>query len=270
MSVIEDIYALKKGEASCLYQGNDVEVWQYRHYRWLNQGGQLIQSIMDVDNPARPINPVTQYMLAALSMLSQSNRLLNLGFGAGTIERYLHAFFPGRSLHSVDNNELVIHLAREFFAIDPGYTVYLEEAGRFVAKADDTYDAILCDIFDGQCHPDCLYENDFYSACRQRLSADGLLIANLVPEDENDMLELLLPLRKNFSHSGLIELPEHDNVILLASNASLERPLNKTWADTLHKEAETTSATDAKAILDTMTILPQRIDPDRFSTSSPP
>lgn len=256
MSIIDDIYALKKGEASCLFQGNDVEIWQYRQCRWLNQGGLLIQSIMDVDNPARPLNPVALYMLAALSLLSHSDRLLNLGFGAGTIERYLHAFFPGRTLHSVENDEMVIHLAREFFAVDPGYTVYLEEAGRFVASAEDTYDAILCDIFDGQCHPECLYENDFYYACGQRLSAEGLLIVNLVPENEADMLELLLPLRKNFSHSGLIELPEHDNIILLASNASLERPVNKTWADILQKEAGTVTETDARAILDTMTILP--------------
>ena len=257
MSIIDEIYALKKGQAQCLYQGNDTEVWQFHRCRWLNQGGNLIQSIMDLDNPARPLNPVTLYMLAALALLSRCESLLNLGFGGGALERYLHCYFPKLNLHSVDSDETVIHLAREYFAIDPSYAVYLEEAGRFVSSVEATYDAILCDIFDGQCHPGCLYQTDFYSACRQRLRKDGLLIANLVPEDEADMLELLLPLRQNFSQTALIEMPEHDNIILLASNTALNRPTNKHWLTTLQRE----TGTNANEILKTMTVLPPTASP---------
>ncbi|MBT8146436.1 MAG: hypothetical protein KJN90_06240 [Gammaproteobacteria bacterium] len=252
MSIIDDIYALKKGEAQCLYKGHDTEIWQHCSYRWLNQGGNLIQSIMDMENPTRPLNPVTLYMLAALSLLPNPQSLLNLGFGGGALERYLHHHFPTVNTQSVDSDELVIHLAREYFAIDPGYAVYLEDAGRFVGGVEECYDAVLCDIFDGQRHPGCLYQENFYRACRQRLQTDGLLIANLVPEDEADMLRLLLPLRQHFSQTGLIELPDHDNLILLASNTALLRPTNSVWKQTLQQVADTS----ADEILGTMTILP--------------
>ncbi len=223
-SIIERIYALDEHESRCLYSAGGAEIRQYRQYRWLNLDGSLIQSLMDLEQPGKLLNPVNTCMLSALVFTGPPRRVLNLGFGGGGFERFFRQYFPGTVVDSVEVDETVIHLAREYFGIAADYPVYLQAAGDFVARSDGHYELILCDIFNRENHPDCLYETGFYSDCQQRLSGNGLMVLNLVPDDERDLMAILLPLRQSFGHVSLSRINGHDNVLVFAAQAAV-RPM---------------------------------------------
>ncbi|MDX1518945.1 MAG: hypothetical protein R3318_02400 [Gammaproteobacteria bacterium] len=216
MSIIEDIYSLDEDRTQLLYRGENAEIRQFHQYRWLNLDGDLIQSIMDLEQPARLLNPVNIYMLTALAFTTNLSSVLNLGFGGGVFERFFRHYCPEIQLHSVESNETVIHLAREFFDIDPDYPVYLQPAEKFVSEVDAAYGLILCDIFSQEHHPDCLYHDAFYRDCQRCLDEDGLMVVNLVTDTEEKLLEVLLPLRKSFAYSCLLEIPHHNNILVFS------------------------------------------------------
>lgn len=217
MTIIKEIYDLDDHESQVLYSAGNAEVRQFSRYRWLNIDGYLIQSVMDLDQPGKLMNPVNIYMLAALYFINNPLRVLNLGFGGGVFERYFNEYYANITLHSVESNETVIQLAREYFNIESAHPVYLQSAEKFVADNDQTYNLILCDIFSQEDHPPCLYGKSFYSDCQGCLSDNGIMVLNLVPESEEDLLEILLQLRKAFRHGCLLEIPEHQNIIVYAS-----------------------------------------------------
>jgi len=217
MTIIEEIYDLEDHESQVLFSAGNAEVRQYRHYRWLNIDGYLIQSVMDLDQPGKLMNPVNIYMLAVLYFIENPVRVLNLGFGGGVFERFFIEHYANITLHSVENNETIIHLAREYFGIEPDYPVYLQSAEKFVAGNDAKYNLILCDIFSQEDHPVCLYSESFYSDCQGCLDDDGIIVLNLVCESEKDLLKILLQLRKVFRYGCLLEIPEHQNIIVFAS-----------------------------------------------------
>lgn len=233
MSVIDELYHLDEQQYELLYRGNNAEVRQYRQYRWLNLGGDLIQSVMDIKEPHKLLNPVNQYMLGSLLLLEKCSDVLNIGFGGGVFERFLSCLDPDISIHSVENDEVVVHLSREFFHIQEEYPVYLQSADNFVSATDGHYDLILCDIFTDEKHPVCLLDAEFYSDCRRCLNDDGLLVMNLVPEDESELLEILKAVRDSFRHINLLEIPEHQNVILYISANEIKLATNNYTADFL-------------------------------------
>ncbi len=217
-SIIDQLYRLNETEFSRLYAAHGAEVREYDHYRWLHLGGDLIQSAVDCHAPERLLNPVNASMLTALVFLPQYRSILNLGFGGGAFERFFGKYLPDSNVDSVESDEIVIHLAREFFFIDLECPVYLQSAEQFLTGCDQQYDLILCDLFAEEKHPASFYDTDFYRGCQRCLHAHGVLVMNLIPADERDMTAILLPLRQSFRYSGLLQLPDHDNAILFASN----------------------------------------------------
>ncbi|MCG8324747.1 MAG: hypothetical protein MI673_04455 [Thiotrichales bacterium] len=217
MSIIEEIYNLDDGGSQVLYSGRRAEVRQYRHYRWLNIDGYLIQSIMDLEHPGKLLNPVNGYMLGGLAFIKEPANVLNLGFGGGVFERYFQHNLPAVMVHSVEINEEIIHLAREFFGFDAGYPVYLQSAQDYMAHHSIAYDLILCDIFIQESHPPCLKDESFYNDCRRNLSATGVMVINLVPADEQALIEILLTLRKSFAFNAILKIPDHSNILVYAS-----------------------------------------------------
>jgi len=227
MSIIDTLYDLDDHDSDLLCSMGNAQVRQYRNYRWLSLDGSLIQSVMDLDQPQRLINPVNIYMLLALTHTGNVNDVLNLGMGGGVFERFFSGVYPQARLHSVESDETVVHLAREYFAVDPAWPVYLQSAGRFVSASDASYDLILCDIFSGETQPRCLYADDFHANCRQRLKPAGIMVFNLVPEHEQDLLHLLLPLRRAFEFTTLLEIPGHHNVLVFASSVKFDPAANR-------------------------------------------
>ncbi len=237
MSYIDTIYNLDQTESILLFSNNidqqTIEVREYNNLRWLQLEGNAIQSIIKTNSPDVLLNPVNQAMMASLCFPETINKTLNLGFGGGSIERFFWSQFPEVNVSSVESNEIIIHLAREFFNIPVEFPVYNTTAEQFLqSTTEEHYDLILCDIFENESHPDCLYQDDFYHNATQKLKQNGVLSINLTPSDEQDLLQILLPLRRAFPSTRLYTLPGHYNVIVFASQTILSPDnVNQVWVN---------------------------------------
>ena len=142
--------------------------------------------------------------------------VLNLGSGTGSFERFFADRLPDTSVISVEPSEVMIDLASRFFAISPERSTVNETAERFLAGNDRRYELILCDIFNGELQPDCLMDTDFYKHAAHGLTDGGVMAFNLSPATEQDLLDILMTMRRSFAHVVLVNLVDYGNIVVYA------------------------------------------------------
>ncbi|MCH7696215.1 MAG: hypothetical protein IIB73_07965 [Proteobacteria bacterium] len=218
--MLDKIYKLSPQDSRLLYTEDSdiqfIQIRQYENLRWLHSGGEAVQAMMDVDSPYQPIFPINIAMLSALLFYQQPTKLLNLGFGIGCFERFFNACMPDTLITSVESNETIIGLAREYFFIPDEYPVINEKADHFLSHNNVIYSIILCDIFEGEKHPLCLTDNQFYGKAFRSLEEEGVLVVNLLLATELELIAVLLEVRKHFEWVLLLQIPNFGNMILIA------------------------------------------------------
>jgi len=191
--------------------------------RWLEFGDGGIQSIIDQHHPQNLVSPVGQAMLAALLFTPTPAHFLLLGTGGGAIARYLSHRLPDCRGDAVELSPIIADIARQFFEFPTqGWQLHQADARDFVSavNADNNpkhYDYIVLDIAEHQHTPHWLTEVPFLAHCRQRLSTDGVLCVNLIPNDAADFMQQLAHIRQVFDARTLcLSVPEHRNVLVFA------------------------------------------------------
>lgn len=222
MGVLDHIHKLSADDSQLLYaektKGHRIEIREHGNLRWMCIGGESVQSLVNTDSPEDPILPNHIAMLSALLFYKKPERLLNLGFGGGSFERFFMDRLPDCSLTSVDSDRTIIQLAKDYFFIPNDYQVINQTADKFLKNTQDLYNIILCDIFNGEDHPDCLRSDQFFANTFRCLTSDGVFVLNLLPASEQALLEILLLVRNHFAYVSLLEIPNHANVLLFAMN----------------------------------------------------
>jgi len=230
-----------------------LNVYEDVAYRWLTLGSSFIQSLIRCSEPSRVLLPYTQAMLLALVFRPDPQRLLNLGCGGGTFERFLFNYYPDLAITSVEPNSDIVKASREFFQLPSSHPVLSQSANAFLTENAIKYDLIFCDIHDGKQHPDDLYDAGFYSHIRRCLTDDGVLVMNLVPDSERQLLDILLPVRKVFGRQQLLDFDDYKNVILYVfAQAPRAIPANDSVVMDLKKRAHI----DLTGIIDRLRLLP--------------
>ena len=243
MSAVEKIYQLEPDESRLLYsrliENQQIEVREWEHYRWLHVGGGSIQTLMDINAVDQIVLPNLKALLAALLFSTPSRRLLNLGLGGASLERYLASRRPDIDIDSVESNEQVIQLAKDYFFLPERVTVTHDTAEHYVSSCKESYDIILCDIFASEKQPDCLYDSVFYANVFKCLDKKGILAINLMPDSEQDVVDILLPMKNYVDNISLYEVPDHINAIIFASSRKLPSlDMLKTRANILFEQTD--------------------------------
>ena len=147
--------------------------------------------------------------------------------------RTFHQSFPAMEIDSVEIDPEVIEVAREFFEFreDPRQRVHSGDGRAFLARARERFDLILLDAYYADNMPFHLITREFLETARDRLSADGTLVVNLIgalrgPESgfvraAIKTLEGIFPQVYTFPTFGnrAHVLSEIQNVVALASKA---------------------------------------------------
>ena len=110
-------------------------------------------------------------------------------------------------------------------------------------------------MFVEEFHPDFLYDDIFYHHISKNLTDAGILTINLVPENQNDLFNILLPLRKSFGHTYLYELKDHYNIIVFASNRSLDVTKTNSHGQSLIQSSQLLDKTE---FMDSLENLPRK------------
>lgn len=185
--------------------------------------GTLIQSCMSLADPDDLVLDYTRTMMGALVLNPSPGRILLVGLGGGSMVKYLHRHVPDAHLTVVEISQAVIDL-RETFQVPPDderLRTVCDDGARFVAHPPSTYDLILVDGFTGTGIADALCTRSFYKHCRQALSTDGLLVAN-VQADTEQTQQISQRLSKAFGGSIMSVLSdEGGNDIITAGERHL-------------------------------------------------
>lgn len=222
---LEKIVDLKPEESQLLYSSEfdnqTIEVREWEQYRWLHIGDDSVQTLMLLDNIEQVVLKNIQALLSTLLFCPSAKRLLNLGLGGASLERFLDSRRPEIRIKSVESNEQIIQLAKNYFCLPEKVNVIHDAADSFLSNHNDVYDIILCDIFVANRQAGCLYESDFYANVSKCLDDEGVLAINILPEAEEDVLNMLLPIKNHFDHIYLLEFPDYMNAIIFASRCKL-------------------------------------------------
>ena len=115
-------------------------------------------------------------------------RALIIGAAGGTTARGLATLYPGLRIDGVELDPVVSQLGRAYMGLDriPGLRTINDDGRTFLERSGDHYDLIVVDAYHRDYVPFHLATREFFSLCRDHLTAGGVLALNAarVPEDD--------------------------------------------------------------------------------------
>lgn len=184
---------------------------------------------MDLGNPPALVLPHLHAMALALYFYPQAQYVLELGLGGGAMQRYLHKALPDAKIHTLENNSAVIQSATDFFGLNPQKVSQIDASSGI--NQFKRVDLLFVDLFGRQDHPHCLHQADFLKACLQTLSAQGVMVLNLLPSSATHTEDWLAFLHLQCGFAPLcFAIPQYQNKVILCATRPLKLPDMQTLA----------------------------------------
>lgn len=139
------------------------------------------QSAYDVRRPQRLVIAYTRLVMLALGCLRKPRKILVIGIGGGSTIKHFHRNLQHAQVVGVDLDPEVISLSRRYFDVpeDPRLHLLAGDGRQFLEGTRATYDLILLDTYSDMEFPRRLTTLEFLRQARSRLSAQGVVVANL-------------------------------------------------------------------------------------------
>ncbi len=156
-------------------------IFEFGDIRSLLANWGYVQSAMSISDPYRLVLQYTQAMMGFLLFNPSPKTIEIIGLGGGSLAKYCHGYLPDASIRAVEVDWNVIELADQFqvpTASERFETIW-DDGANFVVNDWRKTDVLLVDGFDSCGQPSRLCSEDFYMACRERLTPDGVFVANL-------------------------------------------------------------------------------------------
>lgn len=146
-----------------------------------------IQSL-SADSPACPKLYWGQLVNSLKERMPEVKKCLVLGLGGGTIAHLLSRSYPGIEITSVELDQMMIDLSRQFFDLDsiPNHKVIREDALRVVIEPEEYditpkyFDVLIVDIVLGDKYPDLGKTGNFYAAIKRLVKTGGMIVFNRI------------------------------------------------------------------------------------------
>jgi len=161
----------------------ELEVADLGDTRTLYLDGQR-HSAMDLDDPDRHVFDYTRYFHLPHLMVEDPDdidRVLFVGGGGFTgPKRFVDEY--NATVDVVEIDPAVIDAAKRYFRVEesPRLNIYNEDGRRYLRDTNRTYDLIVLDAYKKDKVPFQLTTEEFMRLADSRLSADGILFANLI------------------------------------------------------------------------------------------
>ena len=210
-----------------------MRVLQNDRYRWLESNADVVHSAMDRHDATALILPYTRWMMWPLLLSSIPRSALCLGLGAGSLTRFLGQIC---AVTSVEVDAQIAAWAHQYFDLPATATLHVEDARRYLSTvAPESFDWLVCDLFDTQKVPDWVANLSFLDACLATLSAHGSFVLNTSVYDEARVERLVLAIQEAASGPTItLPVPETANLVV----AAFARPILPVARVTLCERAE--------------------------------
>ncbi len=152
--------------------------------RNLSFGTGFIQGGMRIDDPyALEFEYIQQMMMWVLFNKSPAH-IVQLGLGAASLTKFCYKHYARSKITAVELNPAVIDICREAFhlpADDKRFRVLCIDAMEYVTDQThhSTVDILQVDLYDAQAEKPALDSAEFYQACADCLTSEGMMTVNL-------------------------------------------------------------------------------------------
>lgn len=168
--------------------------------RFLHLGTAWIQGAMKLDKPDAIALEYVQQMMVWMLFNDHPQHIVQLGLGSGALTKFSYRHFPSSRVTAVELNPAVIATCREHFLLpqnDERLQVRNMDALDFVMTPDNhgTVDVLQVDLYDEFAQGPVLDSPEFYQACANCLTPEGMLTTNLFGDpisDEKNLYGLLM------------------------------------------------------------------------------
>jgi spermidine synthase len=146
------------------------------------KGWDYTESVTNLEDPDDLPLAYSQVMTAAsLLYPTEVKRILMIGLGGGSISTYYGRAMPDVHIDTVELDQRVIDVAKQYFALrDTPRVRYIAADGRvFLNRSKDQYDLILLDAYRGGYVPFHLLTREFYTLVKSRLTPGGAVAFNV-------------------------------------------------------------------------------------------
>ena len=176
-----------------------------------------IQSEMNLDAPEELTLSYTRHIMSALPVAGKLRRILIIGLGGASMQRYLHRLLPDATIETAELDPVIRDIAAKYFDFreDDRQIVHIGDGRVFVEASRDHYDVIFLDAFGADSIPYRLTTREFLEAVKARLAEGGVACANLwdgAPEYP-DMLRTYAAV---FPELHVVKCSSSGNSVLLA------------------------------------------------------
>lgn len=198
-------------------ESGTIEVWQSAAMRSLLIGS-TEQSRIDINHPEAVVSPVDVAILSVLLFDDSPQSVLLAGLGGGALARFLHHHAPDITGDAIEIDPQVAGLARQFFQFpESNWNLNITDIRRW--QGAQKYDLIILDIGEDESSPDWLTSSVFLGGLKRQLTANGILVIDLLPADAEHFRNQLASIRSIFERRTLcLSVPAHNNVIVFAFN----------------------------------------------------
>jgi len=194
--------------------------------RYLHFGTEWVQGAMRIRKPDWLELEYAQQMMAWMLFIERPQHIVQLGLGTGALTKFCYRQFPEAQVTAVELNPSVISICQSMFklpdndnrlnVIEMNALDYVNETGHY-----GTLDVLQVDVYDATARGPVLDSAEFYQACSDCLTAEGIMTVNLFG-DHPSYLKNIKAMKYVFDQ--VVCLPEvHDgNVIAVAFNTKVK------------------------------------------------
>lgn len=165
-----------------------VDVGEVNGIRSMYLGSETIQSSMSVKAPFDLQLAYSKGMMLFLLFAPHVRDVLVMGLGGGSIPKYLHHYHAPINVRVVELSPQVIAVARSHFFLpedDARLQVIEGDGVEYIYQHPESTDLLMLDMFDGKGIPLDMYSQDFFDACYDCTTDNGMIAINLWGSDKN-------------------------------------------------------------------------------------
>ncbi len=148
-------------------------------------------SARDLEDPERHVFAYTRYFHLPMLMVEEPERALFVGGGGFTGPQDFERTYDDVTVDVVEIDPEVTAAAEEYFGLERSaeLRVHTDDGRTFLAESDREYDVIVLDAYKRDQVPFELTTVEFMTLVSERLSDDGVLVANVISAPEGPASE---------------------------------------------------------------------------------
>jgi spermidine synthase len=165
-------------------------ITEFRGVRSLHLGTSWVQGAMRLDRPDHIELEYVQMMMMWMLFMAQPRHIVQLGLGSAALTKFCYQRFPGARVSVAELNPNVIDICHALFGLPPNdarLNVQQMDAMDFVLDKTNhgSVDVLQVDLYDEEARGPVLDSPEFYQACFDCLSDDGVMTTNVFGDYSN-------------------------------------------------------------------------------------